>query len=112
MFSTVLKVGDEVPFYPVALLLGVVLYSFFSEATQRSVRSIVERENLVRKIEFPRVAVPLAVLLTALMNLGLNLVPVFVFLVVAGGVAALGLARAAVAGRVPGRLRARAARCC
>ena len=85
VFSTVLKVGDEVPFYPVALLLGVVLYSFFSEATQRSVRSIVERENLVRKIEFPRVAVPLAVLVTALMNLGLNLVPVFVFLVIAGG---------------------------
>ena len=78
------------PFYPVALLLGVVLYSFFSEATQRSVRSIVERENLVRKIDFPRLAVPLAVLLTALMNLALNLVPVFVFLVIAGGTPHLG----------------------
>ena len=34
----------------------------------------------MRKIDFPRLAVPLAVLLTALFNLGLNLVPVFVFL--------------------------------
>jgi ABC-2 type transport system permease protein len=85
IFSKVLKVGDEVKYYPVALLLGIVLYSFFNEATSRSVRSIVERENLVRKIDFPRLAVPLATLLTALMNLGLNLVPVVVFLLLAGG---------------------------
>jgi ABC-2 type transport system permease protein len=85
VFSLFLDVGEEVRFYPVALLLGIVLYSFFSEVTARSVRSLVERENLVRKIDVPRMAVPLATLLTGLMNLGLNLVPVFVFLLVAGG---------------------------
>ena len=37
VFTHVLKVGDEVPFYPVALLLGIVLYSFFSEATSAAV---------------------------------------------------------------------------
>lgn len=85
VFSLFLDVGDEVRFYPVALLLGIVLYSFFNEVTSRSVRSLVERENLVRKIDVPRMAVPLATLLTGLMNLGLNLVPVFVFLLIAGG---------------------------
>jgi ABC-2 type transport system permease protein len=85
VFSLFLKVGESVRFYPVALLLGIVLFSFFSEATQRSVRSLVERENLVRKIDFPRLAVPLATLLTALMNLGLNLIPVLGFLLLAGG---------------------------
>jgi ABC-2 type transport system permease protein len=85
VFTTVFDLGNEVKYYPVALLLGIVLYSFLNEATSASVRSLVMRENLVRKIEFPRLAVPLATTLTALFNLGLNLVPVFVFLVAAGG---------------------------
>ena len=90
VFSLFLDVGEEVPFYPVALLLGIVLYSFFNEATSTSVRSLVARENLVRKIDFPRLAVPMASVLTALFNLGLNLVPVFVFLLASGGRPRLG----------------------
>ena len=41
---------------------------------------LVERESLIRKVEFPRLAVPLAAVLTALMNVGLNLIAVLVFL--------------------------------
>jgi ABC-2 type transport system permease protein len=85
VFSEFLAFGSDVRFYPVSLLMGIVLFSFVSEATAQSVRSIVLRENLVRKIEFPRLAVPLATVLTALFNLGLNLIPVVVFLLAAGG---------------------------
>jgi ABC-2 type transport system permease protein len=85
VFSQIFDLSGGVRFYPVALLLGIVLFGFFSEATSGSVRSLVERENLVRKIEFPRLAVPLATVLTALFNLGLNLVTVLVFLIAAGG---------------------------
>ena len=85
VFSVFLAFGSELKFYPVALLLGIVLFSFFSEATGSSVRSLVMRENLVRKVEFPRLAVPMAMVLTALLNLGLNLVPVLIFLLAAGG---------------------------
>jgi ABC-2 type transport system permease protein len=85
VFSEFLQFGSEVRFYPQALLLGIVLYSFLSEATSAALRSLVQREPLVRKIDFPRLAVPLASVLTALFNLGLNLIPVFVFLLAAGG---------------------------
>ncbi len=85
LFTQVIDVGNDVPFYGVALLLGLVLYTFFSEATGAAVSSIVDRENLVRKIEFPRLAVPLSVVLTALFNLGLNLCVVVVFLLASGG---------------------------
>lgn len=85
LFTQVIDVGNDVPFYGVALLLGLVLYTFFSEATSSAVSSIVDRENLVRKIEFPRLAVPLSVVLTALFNLGLNLCVVIVFLLASGG---------------------------
>jgi ABC-2 type transport system permease protein len=85
VFSEFLQFGGDVRFYPQALLLGIVLYSFVSEATSVALRSLVQREPLVRKIDFPRLAVPLASVVTALFNLGLNLIPVFVFLLAAGG---------------------------
>jgi len=85
VFSVMLDFSGPEKFYPVALLAGVVMFNFVSEATSGSVRAIVNRESLVRKIEFPRLAVPLSTVLTAIMNYGLNLVPVFVFLVASGG---------------------------
>jgi ABC-2 type transport system permease protein len=84
VFTEVVRLGSGVEYYPVALLLGIVLYSFVSEATSGALTSLVDRENLIRKIEFPRLAVPMASVMTALFNLGLNLVVVFVFLVAAG----------------------------
>lgn len=85
VFSLFFEVGDSVEYFPVSLLLGIVSFSFLSEATSASVRSLVTRENLVRKIEFPRLAVPMASVLTAVFNYGLNLIPVFIFLLAAGG---------------------------
>ena len=47
-------------------------------------RSVVDRENLVRKIQFPRLAIPISVVLLAPFNLGLNLIVVMIFAVIAG----------------------------
>jgi ABC-2 type transport system permease protein len=85
VFSVLLDFSGDERFYPVALLLGIVLFSFLSEATSGAVRSLVQRENLVRKVEFPRLAVPASTVLTALFNLALNLLPVVAFLLAAGG---------------------------
>ncbi len=89
VISTVLGKFASVPFYPVALLLGIVLFNFYSESTGGAVASLINRENLVRKIDFPRLAVPLSTVLTALFNLTLNLIPVFIFLVAEGAPARL-----------------------
>ena len=86
LFTQVIHVGSQdVPMYGVALLLGLVLFTFLSEASGGAVSSVTDRENLVRKIEFPRLALPLSVVLTALFNLGLNIIVVIVFLLAAGG---------------------------
>ena len=66
------------------LLLNIVLFSFFQEATGAAVTSIVAQEGVVRKTQFPRLVIPLAVVLTGLFNLGLNLVVVFVFVLAFG----------------------------
>jgi ABC-2 type transport system permease protein len=76
--------GAASHFYGAQLLGSIVLFTCFGEATGAAVRSVVDRENLVRKIQFPRLAIPISVVLLALFNLGLNLVVVMIFAVSAG----------------------------
>jgi ABC-2 type transport system permease protein len=84
VFTQVFRLGSEVPNYPVLLLFNIVLFSFFQEATGGAVTSIVGQEGIVRKTQFPRLVIPLAVVLTSLFNLGLNLIVVFVFVLAYG----------------------------
>jgi ABC-2 type transport system permease protein len=71
-------------FYGAQLLGSIVLFTFFAEATAGAVKSVVDNEALVRKIQFPRMVIPLSVVLLASFNLGLNLVVVFIFAIAAG----------------------------
>lgn len=84
VFTQIFRIGSEVPNYPVLLLFNIVLFGFFQEATVTAVTSIVSQESVVRKTQFPRLVIPLAVVLTSLFNLGLNLVVVFIFILAWG----------------------------
>jgi ABC-2 type transport system permease protein len=84
VFTEVAKVGDKIQHFPALLLSGIVLYTFFSEATSGAVTSLVDRETLLRKVRFPRMVVPLAVCLTSFFNLTTNLLAVLAFLLLNG----------------------------
>jgi ABC-2 type transport system permease protein len=84
VFTQVVRLGEEVPYYPVYLLQSIVIWTYFAETTTTSVRSLVDRENLLRKIRFPRLVIPLSVSLTAMFNLGLNLIAVVIFALLSG----------------------------
>jgi ABC-2 type transport system permease protein len=84
VFTVFLPLGSDVPHYDVCLLGGIVIYTFFADATIASVSSLVDRESLVRKIHFPRMVVPVAVVLTAYFNFVLNLLVVLVFALASG----------------------------
>lgn len=84
VFTHVFRLGHDVYGYPVLLLFNIVLFTFFQGATGMSVSSIVTQEGIVRKTQFPRLAIPLAVVFTMLFELVLNLVVVFVFLLAYG----------------------------
>jgi len=83
VFTQIFHLG-KVPHYPVLLLMNIVLFGFFQEATLIAVGSVVGQEAIVRKTQFPRLVIPLAVVLTALFNLLLNLVVVFIFILASG----------------------------
>ncbi len=63
VFTQVFRLGDDVPNYPVLLLFNIVLFGFFQEATGDRGESIVPRRAVVRKTQFPRLVIPLAVVL-------------------------------------------------
>jgi ABC-2 type transport system permease protein len=80
VFTQIFRIGSEVANYPVLLLFNIVMFTFFQEATNTAVTSVVAQESIVRKTQFPRLVIPMAPVLTSLFNLGVNLVAVFIFL--------------------------------
>jgi ABC-2 type transport system permease protein len=84
VFTQVFRIGSRVPHYPVMLLLNIVLFGFFQEATGAAVSSLVSQEAVVRKTQFPRLVIPLATVLTALLNLAMNLIVVLIFVLAFG----------------------------
>ncbi len=79
-----LKFGSDIPHYPVYLLLGIVLWNFFGEATRQGASAIVSRGALLRKISFPRYIIVVSATVSALINLGFNLVVVIFFIILVG----------------------------
>ncbi len=80
VFVRFLRLGGSVPHFPIYLLLGIVLWNFFVEMTTMSLTSIVGRGDLIRKIRIPRWIIVLSSSVSALINLGLNLLVVLVFM--------------------------------
>ena len=85
VFAKIAGLGDDVRNYPAYILTTMVLFNFFGEIAGGCVNCLTSRENLLRKIRFPRLVIPLSVALTALLNLGMTLVAVLGFLVVVTG---------------------------
>ena len=84
VFARFLNVGDDIPHYPVYLLLGIVLWNFFTEVTNGGVTAIVSQSDLIRKLSFPRYVIILASAFSALINLGLNLLVIVLVMAVTG----------------------------
>ncbi len=82
VFVKFLKFGAEIPHFAIYLLLGIVLWTFFVEMTVQSLGSIVARGDLIRKISIPRWIIVISTSLAALINLGLNLIVVAVFMII------------------------------
>jgi ABC-2 type transport system permease protein len=85
VFDEIAGLGDDVRNYPAYILTTMVLFNFFGEIAGGCVNCLTTRENLLRKIRFPRLVIPMSVALHALLNLGMTLVAVLGFLVVFSG---------------------------
>jgi ABC-2 type transport system permease protein len=69
-----INAGSGIPHPPQYLLLGIVLWNYFSEVTSGGVSAVVGKGDLLRKINFPKYVIILAGSFSAFINLLLNFV--------------------------------------
>ncbi len=75
--------SDGVP-YPLFALVGMTFWTLFSGGVNAATTSLVANSALVTKVYFPRVAAPLASVLPRLVDFGVTLVLLALFLLVTG----------------------------
>ena len=79
VFGNIFKLGTISPYYGLSLLIGIVCWTFFADATSMAMGSLVARESLLRKLSFPRLIIPTSSTLSAAMTFLVNCVVVMVF---------------------------------
>lgn len=79
VFVKFLKFSDGTPTFPISLLCGTCLWSFFQESTSMGMRAIVDRGDLLRKIHFPNYIIVASTTMGSMISLGINLVVVVLF---------------------------------
>ena len=84
IFGQMAKVPSDGVWYPAFVLSGLLPWTYFSQAVTRAGGSLVSNANLVTKIYFPRVLLPLASIVAPLIDLALSLFLLFGLLLYAG----------------------------
>lgn len=84
IFGVVFNAGDAIPHYPAYLLLGILLWNYFAEVTNNGVSAIVNKGDLLRKLNFPKYVIIFAGSISALINLVINFAVLAIFLVISG----------------------------
>lgn len=80
VFSTLFRF--DIPNYPVYLLSGQLIYSFFSEATNMSMSSIINSASLIKKVYMPKYIFPVSRVLSSFVTLLLSLLAMVIVMVV------------------------------
>ena len=84
VFGQMLRFGTDIPHFPVYLLAGISVWSFFVECTNQGIQAMVVRGDLIRKISFPKYIVVVSATLTAVINMLINMVVVVIFALLNG----------------------------
>ena len=84
VFVHFLRFGEGIPHFPSTLLLGIVLWTFFTEVVTQGMQAIVNRGDLIRKISFPKYIIVISASLSALINLVFNLFVVLIIMLIDG----------------------------
>jgi lipopolysaccharide transport system permease protein len=70
--------------YSIYLCAGVLTWGLFAEITTRGQNVFIENANLIKKLQFPRICLPIIVVLNSFVNFGIIFGLFSVFLVLSG----------------------------
>jgi lipopolysaccharide transport system permease protein len=74
LFGIMLKVPSGGAPYPVFALAGLLPWQYFANSLSRSSTNLVENANLITKVYFPRLVIPLSGVLSGLVDFGVGFV--------------------------------------
>jgi lipopolysaccharide transport system permease protein len=75
--------SDGIP-YPIFAFVGIVFWNYFSISLTGASNTIIENENIIKKVYFPRLILPISSTLTPLIDLGISLVVLIIFMLYYG----------------------------
>lgn len=84
VFAHIFDIGRDVEHFPVFLLMGIMLWNFFTETVSNGLMSVVSRADLMRKISFPRYVIILASGFQASITMLFSLVILIILAIVTG----------------------------
>lgn len=82
VFSVILRAGIE-DFY-IYLFIGLVPWNFFATSVSGGASCVVGQENLIKKIYFPRLVLPISYVTSAFVNMLLTFIVIAVVLIFSG----------------------------
>lgn len=75
---------DSVFAYSIYLCIGIITWSLFSEITTKAQSVFIDNANLLKKLNFPRICLPVIIILNALLNFGIIFTLFTFFLIITG----------------------------
>lgn len=82
VFSVILK--SDIPKYYIHLFVALVPWLFFATALTSSASSVIGSKDLIKKIYFPRLIIPISVVNGAFLNMLFTMIVVFAALIFSG----------------------------
>lgn len=82
VFSTIFK--NDIANFAAYLLIGVVMFNFFSEACGMSLTSILGNAGLITKVYMPKYIYPFTRVMSSVVNFGISLIPMVIVCLVTG----------------------------
>ena len=84
IFGRIAKLPSDGAPYPLFVFCGLTAWNYFSQTAQRSSNSLINNAQLVSKVYFPRMLIPLSHTFSTLVDFAVTLVIIFVFMAVYG----------------------------
>ena len=70
--------------FPVYLMTGIIFFNFFNEASTLAMQSVTVNAGLIKKVYMPHYVYPLSQVLFALVNVAIELIPLFLLVLLTG----------------------------
>ena len=73
-FGKIAQISSDGLPYSLFVLTGLIFWNFFSNTLTHASNSLVENENIIKKIYFPRLILPLSAIATNLIDFGISFI--------------------------------------